>query len=159
VDTLNDILPPTGPEVEVLSAMWRNVDAEGRYNPMRLSEVHTAICERRNEHREPLPALSTISSTLRAALTRGLLREMRITKAGNEEVEPATVRSTLHATRSPQTAYIPACEPQQALLPLFRILTEAVPPEKRVELLLELVKEMKLPSGDLKRLHQVLARK
>ena len=48
---------------------------------------------------------------------------------------------------------------QQALSPLFRILTEACPAEKRVDLLLELVKQLNLNAADLKRLHQELPRK
>jgi hypothetical protein len=152
--------PPTSGEIEVLAVLWATVDSEGRYKPLRLSEIHATICERRKEHHEPLPALTTISSILRGALARGLLREMRLTKGGEaEEVEPMTVRSTLHATRSPMTAYAPACEPHQALLPLFRILTEACPTDKRVELLLELVKLLNLESADLKRLHQELPRR
>ena len=137
-----ELPPPTSSELEALTVLWRNTDDVGAYKPMRLSEIHAAICERRKEHHEPLPALTTVSSVLRGALVRGLLREMRLSRGGEaEKIEPVAVRSTLHATRSPMTAYAPACEPNHALLPLFRILTEACPPGKRVDLLLELTEQ------------------
>src|SRR5438445_5155188 len=99
---------PTGPELEVLSVLWTSA------KPLRLSEVHAEIEKRRTDFGDSVPAITTVSSTLRSAVSRGLLGERRIRGGEFEEVPAIAERSTLHTTRSPQTAYLAACEPDEA---------------------------------------------
>ncbi len=124
----------------MLSVLWDVKEGEA----LKLSEVHRRLSERRAHYGEPAPALTSVSSTLRAAVARGLLTEMRLIGGTPVEVSRGG-RAMLHATRSPHTAYVAAHAPGAVLLPVFRTLTEAYPPALRSQALLDMARALDLP--------------
>jgi hypothetical protein len=138
---------PITTEWVILKVLWA---APADHLPLGLSQVYQEIAELREKAGEASPALTTVSNALRNMLAAGFLTEKR--RKGAEVTEVRTLRS-MYASRSPQTAYAPACEPAEVILPSLLALIDIVPPDKRVAVLVELVKEMKLKKADLEQLH------
>uniref|UniRef100_A0A7C4LMU2 Uncharacterized protein n=1 Tax=Schlesneria paludicola TaxID=360056 RepID=A0A7C4LMU2_9PLAN len=99
--------------------LWRLREGDA----MRLSEIHREIGEYRERHRQQAPAVTTVSSTLRSALDKGLLKDVRLVGGKVQSAPPASGRG-LVASRSPQTAYQAAVTASDVLLPQVRQLIE-----------------------------------
>src|SRR5262245_40675977 len=100
---------PNAGELDVYSVLWAERLGEDR--PLRLSEVHERVKERRRGFGEPEPALTTISTHLRALVHKGLAEE---TLAGVARPGPGPrVRGGLTPpTRSPRTPGTERCTPR-----------------------------------------------
>ena len=92
--------------------------------------------------------MTTVSSALRSAHAKGLLREVRVVE-GKVHAAPAAGRGGLVATRSPQTAYQAAVSAADVLLPELRQLVELCPEEERKSLLKELLPSFGVAEADV----------
>ncbi|MCI0637477.1 MAG: hypothetical protein L0Y72_22385 [Gemmataceae bacterium] len=144
---------PTGPELEILTVIWGQPEEN---LPLKLGQIYDLVKERRERFGEPAPAITTVSSTLRSAVARGLLTELRLTGGEAVPVSPVRVRGTLHPTRSPQTAYKHAADPAVALRPMLKILADAFPEKDRAQGLIEFARALQLPEKTVKELRKVL---
>lgn len=136
--------PPTPAELEILQLLWPMAKNEAK----RLSEIHREVGEYRAKFQQPAPAVTTVSSALRGALQKGLLREVRVVD-GNVHAAPAAGRGGLVATRSPQTAYQANVTPADVLLPTLRQLVELCPEGERMSLLRALLPAFGVAEADV----------
>jgi|GEM_PF-5112015 len=123
----------TPAELEILQLLWPLAKDEAK----RLSEIHKEVGEFRTKFNQPAPAVTTVSSTLRGALQKGLLKEVRVVE-GKVHAAPAQGRG-LVATRSPQTAYQAAVSAADVLLPELEQLAGLCPEGERKTLLVSLL--------------------
>jgi hypothetical protein len=136
-------IPPSTPaEKEILQLLWQTPDGEAK----RLSDVHREVGEFRAKYEQPAPAITTVSSTLRGALQKGLLKEVRLVD-GKVHTSPASRTRGLVATRSPQTAYQAAFSAEEVLLPELTQLIGLCPPAERKALLVALLGAFDLPAA------------
>jgi hypothetical protein len=145
--------PPTPAELEILQVLWRLREGEA----MRLSEIHREIGEYRERHHQQAPAVTTVSSTLRSALGKGLLRDVRLVGGKVQSAPPASGRG-LVASRSPQTAYQAAVTASDVLLPQLRQLIELCPESERKALLLAVLGAFGVPAGTVKEIKASLGK-
>lgn len=145
---------PTGAELEVMAVLWEISDHEA----LKLSQIHQRIQQRRKEHSEPLPALTTISTILRKMVTRGLLIEVRLQNGQVTRVLQSERRSTLFPVKSPQTAYQVACKPKEAVSHLFRILVNSYPTSQRYAALLDVAEVLGLDQDIIRKIEKMLPR-
>lgn len=136
--------PPTPAELEILQLLWPMATNEAK----RLSEIHREVGEFRAKFQQPAPAVTTVSSALRGALQKGLLREVRVVD-GAVQAAPAAGRGGLVATRSPQTAYQANVTPAAVLLPQIQQLVETCPEGERVSLLRALMTAVGVAEADM----------
>jgi len=146
------ILQPTGAELEVMAVLWE-ISA---HEALKLSQIHQRIQQRRKEYKEPLPALTTISSTLRRMVTKGLLTEVRLQNGQVTKVLQSESRSTLFPIKSPQTAYQAACKPGEAMSHLFRILVNSYPTNQRYTALLDVAEVLGLDQDAIRKIEKML---
>src|SRR5438132_10434915 len=108
---------PSPGEMDVLAVLWEAREKDLKENnpragTLKLSDIHEQIKLRRQTFGEPPPALTTVSTYLRSATAKRLLRELRTDEAGRPSPMTAIrTRGALSATRSPRTAYQRAHEP------------------------------------------------
>ena len=145
------INPPTPAELEILQLLWPLSDSEAK----RLSDVHRMVVEYRQGHHQPEPAITTVSSALRSALAKGLLREVRLV-GGTAKPAPATMTRGLVASRSPQTAYQAAVKAEEILQPQITQLIELCPEGERKALLLMLLAAFGVPEDAAKKIEVIL---
>ncbi len=118
---------PNPGELDVLIVLWEEMRAGGR--PLKLSDVHKRIRERRQLNYEPEPALTTVSTHLRGLLRKRLAREITVTGSGKNVPK---IRSLLTPpTRSPLTGYVAVWSPELVLRNTFRALGAIYPPAER----------------------------
>jgi hypothetical protein len=145
--------PPTGAELEILAILW----ALGNEDALKLSEIHSRIGKGRRAQGLPEPAITTVSSALRGALAKGLLREVRRTSDSSIVAAPrSAVRTPLLSTRSPQTAYQAAHAPGPVLQPILKALADSYPEPLRRQAIIDLALAMELPDADIDRLKKAL---
>lgn len=142
---------PTGAETEVLSVLWE----VPKDHALKLSEIHQAVVARREKQELGPPALTTVSSTLRGALGKKLLREMRVTSEGVQPA-PRVSAPSLVASRSPQTAYQANVSPSEVMVPLFRLFANAYPEKDRREALVDMARALELPEEVVDKIKKVL---
>jgi hypothetical protein len=88
-------------------------------------------------------------------VSRGLVREMRVSGGRMIEVSRGGPRSTLHATRSPQTAYLWAHTPSEIISPTLLVLAESYPRGQKDQILIDLARVLQLSDdviADMRRL-------
>ncbi len=145
---------PNGQELEILTLLWTQPEEK---LPLKLGQIYDLVKERRQAYGEAAPAITTISSTLRSALARGILKAIRLTGGQKVELEPTATRSTLHASRSPQTGYKPAASPSETLTPMLEILAEAYGENGKAQALLDFAKALQFSDKTLlKKLKKLL---
>jgi hypothetical protein len=101
---------------------------------LKLAQVHDRIGKKRAAFDQPPPALTTVSTTLRNAVAKGLLREVRITPQGVQPFVRGALRTCLISPRSaPKVAYQAAYTASEVMAQMFRDLANAYPPEHKYQ--------------------------
>src|SRR5688572_177869 len=90
---------PNAGELDVYSVLW--AERLGKDQPLRLSEVHDRVKERRRSFGEAEPALTTVSTHLRALVHKGLAEETTARPGPGPRVRGGLTPPT----RSPNTGY------------------------------------------------------
>src|SRR5262245_34263256 len=99
-----DMLPsPNAGELDVLGVLWS--ERASSKKPLKLSEIHRRVIERRMEHQDPLPALTTVSTHLRSLLAKGLIQEVLASMPASSRSPVRTRGMLTPPTRSPLTGY------------------------------------------------------
>jgi hypothetical protein len=148
--------------MDVLAVLWEAREKDMRENSpragtLKLSDIHKQIELRRQSFGEPPPALTTVSTYLRSATAKRLLREVRT----DEEGRPAPVaairtRGALSATRSPRTAYQVAHEPGVVFQSTMRAIIQAYPTGLRHQALVDFARAMGLPQKLIKEVEKLV---
>jgi hypothetical protein len=160
---MSDEVPqdPTTGELDCLAVLWEEQESKGDENcAMGLSEIHEGVCKRRAAYGEAPPALTTVSTYLRSALAKQLLREVRRTADG--AVMPLTgirTRGALSASRSPQTAYQARVGPSEVFRPTFEAIIHSYPPAMRIQALFDFAEAMGLSQRTIKEIEKLVADK
>lgn len=126
----HNLASPNPSELESLAVLW--AEQKGENKPLKLSEIHKRVCERRHEYGLPDPALTTISTHLIALTNKGLIRRM------NSESKSYPDRGILTpSTRSPNTSYQAIYDPSDVLKSTYRALADSYPPNHRLDAILD----------------------
>jgi hypothetical protein len=156
---------PSPGEMDVLAVLWeaRERDLkEGnpRAGTLKLADIHEQIKVRRQMFGEPPPALTTVSTYLRSATSKRLLRELRTDQEGRPSPLTAIrTRGALSAARSPRTAYQVAHEPGIVFRSTMQAIIQAYPPGQRAQALVDFARAMGLPQKTLKEVEKLIAGK
>jgi predicted transcriptional regulator len=145
---------PNAGELDVLGVLWEEETQGAR--PLKLSEIHARVCARRDHHNDPLPALTTVSTHLRALVAKGLIREMMASQPTSSR-SMRTRGMLTPATRSPLTGYQVIHSPGEVLARTMHGLIFSYPPQQRVEALADFAKVLGLSAGSSERLRQLVA--
>lgn len=139
---MSESVPSATPaELEILTVLW----PLGEGQALRLGEIHERVGTRRKDGGQAVPAVTTVSSTLRGALAKGLLVEVR--KVGDTvSSAPKAGGKSLVTSRSPQTAYRAAYTPGQVLGPLLGLYAGLYPPADPLAPVLDLLRELGYPA-------------
>jgi hypothetical protein len=139
-----EILIPNSLEMECLGALWRAQTRDQQ--ALRPSDIRKAVNRRRTRVGKKPLAVSTISTVLRTATEKGLLREVRIGAIGRVRASESGSGKPKLISRSPNTAYQALCTPSQVFRATVRPLLAACPRASRPKLILDLAKLMRLPA-------------
>jgi hypothetical protein len=156
---------PSAGEMDVLAVLWEarerdRIDNNPRGGTLKLSEIHREIDLRRQSFGEPPAALTTVSTYLRSATAKRLLKEVRTDELGIPAQVPAVrTRGALSSTRSPRTAYQIAHEPGVVFRSTMQAIIQAYPPELRHQALVDFARAMNLPSKIIKEVEKLVAGK
>ncbi len=135
------VVTPTFAEVEVLQGLW-SLTAEGR-EAAYLSEVRDKVAARRRELGLPEPALTTVATTLRNGVAKGVFREMQFDGGKPTPLVRAGVRSSLGSSRAAQkVAYKATLSPDKVLPQMLRELASLFPADARERAVVEFVKAL-----------------
>jgi predicted transcriptional regulator len=148
---------PTGAELEVLSILWALRPGE---MALKLARVHERIGKKRAAFDQPPPALTTVSTTLRNAVAKGLLREVRITPEGVQPFVRTAARSSLISPRAaPKVAYQAAYTASEVMAQMYRDLANAYPPEQRYQAIVDMAEALALPADTIAKIKKLLPKK
>jgi predicted transcriptional regulator len=144
---------PSWSELDILAAVWEAASEGGV--PVRLSEIHKRVINRRAAKNEPEPAITTVSTQLRSLVAKRLLEEVKIIGPSGE-VGAAARSMTRPPSRSPLTGYRPVHGPGTILEQTFKDLASAYPDQIRYQALLDFARALELPKGTLKKIEKLL---
>jgi hypothetical protein len=156
---------PSAGEMDVLAVLWEaRENDEKENNPragtLRLSEIHKLVDLRRQSFGEPPSALTTVSTYLRSATAKRLLREVRTDDLGRPAQVPAIrTRGALGSARSPRTAYQVVHEPGVVCRSTMQAIFQAYPPGLRNQALVDFARAMGLPQRTIKEVEKLMAGK
>jgi hypothetical protein len=160
-DPVEAPLHPSPGEMDVLAVLWEAREKDLKANDPRagarkLSEIHILVNLRRESFGEPPAALTTVSTYLRSATAKGLLREVRTDDKGKPAPMTAVrTRGALSAARSPRTAYQVAHEPGIVFQSTMEALIQAYPPGQRHQALGDFGRAMGLSQRTIKELEKL----
>jgi hypothetical protein len=153
---------PSAGEMDVLAVLWEARERDLKENnpragTLKLSEIQHQIERRRQTFGEPPPALTTVSTYLRSATAKRLLKEVRIDSEGRPSALTAIrTRGALSATRSPRTAYQVAHEPGVVFRSTMKAIIHAYPPGQRYQALADFARAMDLPQKVIKEIEKLV---
>jgi hypothetical protein len=147
---------PSLTEIEYLAALW-GAQEEG-IPALKSSDIQQRVSRRREQRSEAAHAGSTASTILRNATRKGLLEEVSLQPLGVAGKSLKRATSGKPRTRSPLTAYRPSYTPTQVFEQLFRTISFAYPPKKRVLLLLDVARALDLPRKTVMQIEKLLER-
>jgi hypothetical protein len=148
--------------MDVLAVLWevREADAKAdnpRAGTLKLADIYERIKIRRQAFAEPPPALTTVSTYLRSATAKRLLREVRTDAEGRPAPMVAIrTRGALSATRSPRTAYQVKHEPGDVFQSTMQAIISAYPPGERHRALIDFARAMGLPQKTIKEVEKLV---
>jgi hypothetical protein len=156
---------PSAGEMDVLAVLWEARENDQKENnprggTLRLSEIHKQIEIRRQSFGEPPSALTTVSTYLRSATAKRLLKEVRTDDLGRPApVTAVRTRGAFSANRSPRTAYQVAHEPGVVFQSTMQAIIQAYPPGLRHQALVDFARAMGLPQRTIKEVEKLIAGK
>ena len=165
IDPADAPLAPSPGEIDVLAVLWEvreqdRAEANPRAGTLKLSDIYERIKIRRETFGEPPPALTTVSTYLRSATAKRLLREVRTDVEGRPAPMVAfRTRGALSATRSPRTAYQVAHEPGDVFQSTMQAIIHAYPPGQRHQALADFAKAMALPQKTIREVEKLVGGK
>lgn len=110
------------------------------------SQIRKFVNARRARRKEDGLAVSTVSTVLRTATQKGLLKKTEIDGAEHLSSHKHNERETTPVTRSPNTAYQAICAPTEVFRATMTSLVTACPKASRPELIAHLAKLIGLSS-------------
>jgi predicted transcriptional regulator len=148
---------PTGAELEALSILWALQPGE---MALKLAQVHDRIGKKRAAFDQPPPALTTVSTTLRNAVSKGLLQEVKITPEGVQPFVRSASRTSLISPRSaPKVAYQAAYTASAVMAQMFRDLANAYPLAQKYQAIVDMAEALGLPAETIAKIKKLLPRK
>jgi hypothetical protein len=156
---------PSAGEMDVLAVLWEARENDAKENnpragTLKLSDIHKQIEVRRRSFGEPASALTTVSTYLRSATAKRLLKEVRTDDLGRPAPMAAIrTRGALSSTRSPRTAYQVAHEPGVVFHSTMQAIIQAYPPGMRHQALVDFARAMGLPQKAVKEVEKLIAGK
>jgi hypothetical protein len=151
--------------MDVLAVLWAAREQDRKENnpragTLKLAEIHKRIEKRRESFGEPAAALTTVSTYLRSATAKRLLKEMRTDDEGRPAPMAAIrTRGALSSTRSPRTAYQVAYEPGVVFQSTMRAIIHAYPPDLRSQALADFARAMGLAPKIIKEVEKLISGK
>jgi predicted transcriptional regulator len=142
---------PNAGELDVYSVLW--AERQGDNQPLQLSEVARRVSERRRAFNEPEPALTTVSTHLRALVRKGLAEEVL---GASTAARPAirTRGGFTPPTRSPLTSYRALHSPGEVLRTTYRGLATAYP--ERLDALVDFARAVEMSAEGLRQLQKLV---
>jgi hypothetical protein len=122
-------------EIECLGALWQ-AQLQGLV-ALKPSEIREIVNRRRQREKRKALAVSTVSTAIRIALKKGLVKEVRVDGRGRIVRTSRRGRRLQLAIRSPNTAYRATYSPSQLLRQACRPILKACPSTVRSSLLSE----------------------
>jgi hypothetical protein len=150
--------------MDVLAVLWEARENDAKENnpragTLKLSDIHKLIEVRRRSFGEPPSALTTVSTYLRSATSKRLLKEVRTDDSGMPAPMPAVrTRGALSTSRSPRTAYQVAHEPGVVFQSTMQAIIQTYPPGLRHQALVDFAKAMGLPQKTIKEIEKLIQR-
>jgi hypothetical protein len=156
---------PSAGEMDVLAVLWEAREKDLKENnpragTLKLSEIHRLIGDRRGSFGEPPSALTTVSTYLRSATAKRLLKEVRTDDLGRpSQMTGIRTRGALSSTRSPRTAYQVAHEPGVVFQSTMQAIIQSYPPGLRSQALVDFARAMGLPQKTVKEVEKLIPAK
>ena len=153
---------PSAGEMDVLAVLWEAREKDQKENnpragTLKLSEIHKLIEQRRQSFGEPPSALTTVSTYLRSATAKRLLKEVRTDDSGRPAPMAAVrTRGALSSTRSPRTAYQVAFEPGVVFRSTMQAIVQTYPLGLRHQALVDFARAMGLPQKTIKEVEKLI---
>jgi hypothetical protein len=145
---------PNAGELDVYSVLW--AERLGANRSLQLSEVYRRVCERRRQFGEPEPALTTVSTHLRALVRKALAEEV-LGSSGSAPRSGVRTRGGLTPpTRSPLTSYRALHTPGEVLLTTYRGLAATYP--NKADALIDFARAVGLSPEGMRHLQELVAK-
>ena len=141
---------PNSSEIECLGVLWKAEEVgAAALKPSQIRELMNR--QRSRQKRRPL-AVSTVSTVVRLAEAKGLLREVRVDQEGRPVRTKKRGRASKLKRRSPNTAYKALCTPSQIFQQTVRSIVNACPSSSQHALIADLARVLKLPATSYRKL-------
>jgi predicted transcriptional regulator len=153
---------PSPGEMDVLAVLWdvRQNDLKEnnpRAGTLRLSDVYERVKKRREAFGEPASALTTVSTYLRSATAKRLLKELRTDTEGRPSPMVAVrTRGALSSTRSPRTAYQVIHDPGVVFQNTMRAIIQTYPTDQQHQALVDFARAMGLSQKLIKEVEKLV---
>ena len=145
---------PNAGELDALAVLWEETAGDGR--PLQLSEIYRRVCERRRAFEETEPALTTVSTHLRALTRKALACEVGIDKESQPQVSASSRGAYSPPTRSPHTGYYATRAPSDVLFSTLRGLVLAYPANGRHQAVIDFARAAGISQAAIASIAKVL---